>query len=283
MKRCSGITIRRARCRRKVDGNQSFCFQHKKQSARVPERPADAAKINPPIVKPKRVGYRRRIRCFYMSCEKDIIDINAGYLYCSDHNCIFPECKYPTDNVGGYCISHKCWYCNELQIEGSKCCSKHKCQSEGCKKRPERSVLGCKYCDEHTCQHRKCKSQKDVTSRGGNYCSCHKKRYALEKPEECPICLEALNAKDEPWPCGHYVHIDCIVKGMKPECPLCREKLPLCQSDLRIIQINGQMFREQRALERVVPPGIIMPRINGGNNEGTRLLIQMINEILAGG
>jgi|GEM_PF-5267586 hypothetical protein len=279
MKRCSGITTKQTRCLRKVNDSQSFCFQHKKQAVRNPPSLTNIV----PVVKPKRVRYVRNAKCFYVGCEKDTIDRNAGYLYCSDHNCIIPECKYSNNGVR-YCFDHKCHDCGELSIEGSKCCSKHKCQSEGCKKRPERSFLGCKYCDEHTCQHRGCKNQKDATSRGMNYCSCHKKRYALEKPEECPICLEALTAKDDPWPCGHYTHIDCIVKGMKPECPLCREKLPLCQSDLRIIQINGQVFREQRSLERVVPRGIIMPRIDGGNNEDLRnLLIQRISEILAGG
>lgn len=40
---------------------------------------------------------------------------------------------------------------------------------------------------------------------------------------ECAICYETIN--DKPLKCNHYIHLDCIKQGMKPECPLCRTNL----------------------------------------------------------
>lgn len=36
---------------------------------------------------------------------------------------------------------------------------------------------------------------------------------------ECAICYENC---DISLKCNHYVHLECIKNGMKPECPLCR-------------------------------------------------------------
>lgn len=42
-----------------------------------------------------------------------------------------------------------------------------------------------------------------------------------EKPEECPICLEKIDATDI-LTCGHYVHKACVCKSEKPLCPICK-------------------------------------------------------------
>jgi Ring finger domain len=282
MKRCSGITAKQTRCQRKVGGNQSFCYQHRGQAEEKKSemRVADAARV-----KPKRSKYTRKTTCFREGCRNDIIDRGIEYLYCADHTCVFPKCKHFVSEKGGYCLIHKCHRCEKIKVEGSYCCSIHKCQFEGCKKIPtvEKYLIGGKYCDEHTCQSKRCKNQKDASSRGGNYCSEHKKQCALEKPEECPVCLEALDEKEQPWPCGHYVHSNCIVKGMKPECPLCREKLPLCPSDLRIIENNQREFRERQGILIGGNPemgmGMLHARIERMINEGQwRLIMQMIQQ-----
>jgi hypothetical protein len=46
------------------------------------------------------------------------------------------------------------------------------------------------------------------------------------KPEDCPICLEILG-NEKPLACGHWVHIECLRKHFKPECPMCRKKLDI--------------------------------------------------------
>lgn len=41
---------------------------------------------------------------------------------------------------------------------------------------------------------------------------------------ECVICLEKL-FKDDFLPCGHRLHLSCVKKHFKPECPICRYPL----------------------------------------------------------
>lgn len=42
--------------------------------------------------------------------------------------------------------------------------------------------------------------------------------------EDCVICYEKLE-NVSPLSCGHIIHISCVKKHFKPECPLCRTKL----------------------------------------------------------
>ena len=42
--------------------------------------------------------------------------------------------------------------------------------------------------------------------------------------EDCIICYEKLE-NVSPLSCGHIIHISCVKKHFKPECPLCRTKL----------------------------------------------------------
>jgi hypothetical protein len=48
----------------------------------------------------------------------------------------------------------------------------------------------------------------------------------MEKPQDCPICLDKLN-ESNPLQCGHWVHMSCLKKHFKPECPICRKKLDI--------------------------------------------------------
>lgn len=48
----------------------------------------------------------------------------------------------------------------------------------------------------------------------------------LDKPKTCIICTESLNNVDTPLrACGHWLHLSCVKKHFKPECPICRAKL----------------------------------------------------------
>ena len=53
----------------------------------------------------------------------------------------------------------------------------------------------------------------------------------MEKPEECAICYLKLDEEKNPLECGHWMHIACVQKHFKPECPLCRQPLN--------IKVNG--------------------------------------------
>jgi hypothetical protein len=47
-------------------------------------------------------------------------------------------------------------------------------------------------------------------------------KFLQEKPEDCIICTEKIK-DNEPLSCGHWIHISCIEKHFKPECPVCRK------------------------------------------------------------
>jgi hypothetical protein len=48
--------------------------------------------------------------------------------------------------------------------------------------------------------------------------------FRQEKPEDCPICTEKIGDEDI-LECGHWIHISCVKKHFKPECPVCRKSL----------------------------------------------------------
>jgi hypothetical protein len=57
------------------------------------------------------------------------------------------------------------------------------------------------------------------------YCCNHKNRYRLEKPDDCPICMEHISEETEtPLECGHWFHKSCLIQTNK-KCPLCRSQL----------------------------------------------------------
>ena len=74
-----------------------------------------------------------------------------------------------------------------------------------------------------------------TTKRGGmcknrpfcdsNYCKLHHKQFSLEKPDECPVCMESLENTDIPLKCGHWVHKDCLMKWKEDTCPICRTEI----------------------------------------------------------
>jgi hypothetical protein len=50
------------------------------------------------------------------------------------------------------------------------------------------------------------------------------KSFKQDKPAECIICTDEMN-ENTPLECGHWIHIECVKKHFKPECPLCRTSL----------------------------------------------------------
>ena len=54
---------------------------------------------------------------------------------------------------------------------------------------------------------------------------------------ECPVCLESM-LDERPLKCGHHVHIECVKRSMKPECPICRTILDLPKDVMKQIDEN---------------------------------------------
>jgi len=71
------------------------------------------------------------------------------------------------------------------------------------------------------------------------YCSQHIKISRLEKPDECPVCMDHFKKETKHLrPCGHWVCIECIINSGKSECPLCRQKVYLSKSQRNILTRN---------------------------------------------
>lgn len=63
------------------------------------------------------------------------------------------------------------------------------------------------------------------------YCTKHIRQQEplqlIEKPLECPVCMEHLDNDEKPLTCGHWVHRTCVIKSGKSQCPICRFELYL--------------------------------------------------------
>lgn len=55
----------------------------------------------------------------------------------------------------------------------------------------------------------------------------------IEKPDDCPVCMDPFHENDIPLTCGHWVHKSCIIKSGKGQCPICRFELYLSTLEKR--------------------------------------------------
>jgi len=63
-------------------------------------------------------------------------------------------------------------------------------------------------------------------STNSNYCETHTHKYRLEKPDDCPVCMELISSETEtPLECGHWIHKQCLRQSNKINCPMCRNKM----------------------------------------------------------
>lgn len=60
----------------------------------------------------------------------------------------------------------------------------------------------------------------------GEYCNEHSHRYRLDKPDDCPVCMDTISSRTEtPLSCGHWVHKHCLVPTNLHMCPVCRQSM----------------------------------------------------------
>ena len=60
---------------------------------------------------------------------------------------------------------------------------------------------------------------------------------------DCPICLEHT---DDTLECGHKIHLECVKKHFKPECPVCRKPLNITVSgklENNDEELNAELIR----------------------------------------
>ena len=76
----------------------------------------------------------------------------------------------------------------------------------------------------------------------GNYCETHKYKYRLEKPDECPICMDVISETTEiPLECGHWFHKECLKPTNLHICPMCRYSI----NDKEVEYIFGKNHVEE--------------------------------------
>lgn len=78
-------------------------------------------------------------------------------------------------------------------------------------------------------------------------CKLHKehKQFVEEKPDECPVCYETFSEKDKHLACGHWIHLDCVKKSMKAECPICRKPVNIDQRSRTQIESRRRQLLEE--------------------------------------
>jgi hypothetical protein len=99
------------------------------------------------------------------------------------------------------------------------------------------------------CQAHNCTKNGNYTNQNGNFCKKHVHQYKLEKPEECPICMNDLKDEKEPLSCGHWVHKNCILQW-KDQCPVCRAKLKLSKEERQKFRIHQQEDQDIHEVNR---------------------------------
>lgn len=58
------------------------------------------------------------------------------------------------------------------------------------------------------------------------FCNKHSHKHRLEKPDECPVCLDEISSETEtPLQCGHWIHRVCIQPTNLHKCSLCNQKM----------------------------------------------------------
>lgn len=65
----------------------------------------------------------------------------------------------------------------------------------------------------------KCRNKSDK-----HHCVDHEHRYRLEKPDDCPVCMDTIsNETETPLECGHWIHKQCLIPTNLHICPVCRQ------------------------------------------------------------
>jgi hypothetical protein len=78
------------------------------------------------------------------------------------------------------------------------------------------------------------------------YCTRHiheqEPLQSIDKPEECPVCVEDFQVDEKPLTCGHWVHKSCVIKSGKGQCPICRFELYLSLKERHECAIYRQRY-----------------------------------------
>ena len=86
------------------------------------------------------------------------------------------------------------------------------------------------------------------------YCIKHEHRYRLEKPDDCPICMDEISESSEtPLECGHWIHKNCLIPTNLHICPVCRQDMKLHEVEY----IFGSNHQQHNRYSQNFVPSII--------------------------
>lgn len=72
----------------------------------------------------------------------------------------------------------------------------------------------------------------------------------IERPTECPVCMEHLEEDEKPLVCGHWVHKSCVIKSGKGQCPICRFELYLSTKERTECATYRQRYNNNNSSNR---------------------------------
>jgi hypothetical protein len=131
--------------------------------------------------------------------------------------------------------------CSGITKKGTQCKNKIKKDTQKCHLHNDKPVKSTK---KQNCQAYNCSKKANHSNKNGSYCKKHVDQYKLDKPEECPICMNDLLEEKEPLSCGHWVHKNCILEW-KDQCPVCRSKIKLSKSERQKLRNQNQTEDEE--------------------------------------
>lgn len=158
--------------------------------------------------------------------------------------------------------------CEAITKNGSRCsykcndgnlCSKHK------PKIPENEI---KYCKGLNCNMQSFILTKCEKKCSSDYCDTHKYKYRLEKPDECPICMDEISETTEiPLECGHWIHKECLKPTNQHKCPVCR--CPMKRKEIEYIFGSNHIEQNRYDENHNVQPPILrnVQELQPVNNE----------------
>ena len=84
-------------------------------------------------------------------------------------------------------------------------------------------------------------------------CSRHQPVNEKFKDETCCVCTEGFTENFKPlYPCGHYIHIDCVCNSGKDICPMCKTPVKMTKKQKeKTLEVKQRINRENmREYER---------------------------------
>jgi hypothetical protein len=82
----------------------------------------------------------------------------------------------------------------------------------------------------------------------GHYglCKKHSGTCKTEK-EDCAVCMDGeLKC---PLSCGHWIHVECVIKSGKKECPMCKSQLKFTKEQEKAYKLHKKELRIKQEME----------------------------------